>query len=179
MYHKERSQEILLLIQVPIISPIFSLKNGQEFYNPSLIILLNSSLVFFCCVMFLLVFATGVCLIISKCILFTYAKNFQDSLKPRMKVFPSRKHLCLLLPKTSENHQVLRSSSQLKVDKVRLSEVKVTQSCSTLCDPTDYTVRGILQARILEWVAIPFSRGSSQPRDRTRVALNVGGFFTS
>ena len=129
--------------------------------------------------MFLLVFAPGVCLSISKCILFTYAKNFQDSLKPRMKVFPSRKHLCLLLPKTLASHQVLRSSSQLKVDKVRLSEVKVAQSCSTLCDPTDYTVHGILQARILEWVAISFSRGSFQPRDRTRVALNVGGFFTS
>ena len=42
--------------------------------------------------------------------------------------------------------------------------VKVTQSCPTLCNPTDYTVYGILQARTLEWVAIPFSRGSSQPR---------------
>ena len=46
-----------------------------------------------------------------------------------------------------------------------LSEVKVTQSCPTLCDPMDYTVHGILQARILEWVAFPFSRGSSQPKD--------------
>ena len=45
----------------------------------------------------------------------------------------------------------------------------VTQSCSTLCDPIDYTVHGILQARILEWVAFPFSRGSSQPRDQTQV----------
>ena len=44
-------------------------------------------------------------------------------------------------------------------------EVKVAQSCLTLCDPMDYIVHGILQARILEWVAIPFSRGSSQPRD--------------
>ena len=49
-------------------------------------------------------------------------------------------------------------------------EVKVTQSCPTLCDPMDYTVHGILQARILEWVAIPFFRGSSQPRDRTQVS---------
>ena len=38
--------------------------------------------------------------------------------------------------------------------------VKVTQSCPTLCNPMDYTVHGILQARILEWIAIPFSRGS-------------------
>ena len=43
--------------------------------------------------------------------------------------------------------------------------VKVTQSCPTLCDPMDYSVYGILQARILEWVAFPYSRGSSQPRD--------------
>ena len=38
---------------------------------------------------------------------------------------------------------------------------KVTQSCPTLCNPMDYTVHGILQARTLEWVAYPFSRGSS------------------
>ena len=43
--------------------------------------------------------------------------------------------------------------------------VKITQSCPTLCDPIDYTVHGILQARILEWVAFSFSRGSPQPRD--------------
>ena len=41
----------------------------------------------------------------------------------------------------------------------------VTQSCPTLCDSTDFTVHGILQARILEWVAVPFSGGPSQPRD--------------
>jgi len=44
-------------------------------------------------------------------------------------------------------------------------KVKVTQLCPTLCHPIDYTVPGILQARILEWAAFPFSRGSSQPRD--------------
>ena len=42
-------------------------------------------------------------------------------------------------------------------------KVKVTQSCPTLCDPMDYTVRGILQARILEWVAFPFSRDLPNP----------------
>ena len=57
--------------------------------------------------------------------------------------------------------------------------VKVTQSCPTLCDPMDYTVHGILQARTLEWVAFPFSKGSSQPRDQTQVSHIVGGFFTS
>ena len=44
-------------------------------------------------------------------------------------------------------------------------KVKVAQLCPTLCDPMDYTVYEILQARILEWVDFPFSRGSSQPRD--------------
>ena len=58
-------------------------------------------------------------------------------------------------------------------------EVKVTQSCPTVWDPMDCTVHGILQARILEWVAFPFSRGSSQPRDRTQVSCIAGGFFTS
>ena len=46
--------------------------------------------------------------------------------------------------------------------------MRVAQSCPTLCNPMDYTVHGILQARILEWVAFPFSRGSSQPRDLPR-----------
>ena len=54
--------------------------------------------------------------------------------------------------------------------------VKITQSCPTLCSPIDYTV---LQARILEWVAFPFSRGSSQPRDWTQVSHIAGGFSTS
>ena len=53
----------------------------------------------------------------------------------------------------------------------------------TLCDPMDYgpsgsSVHGILQARILEWVAIPFSRGSSQPRDWTQVSCIASRFFT-
>ena len=58
-------------------------------------------------------------------------------------------------------------------------KVRVTQSCPTLCDPMDYTLHGILQARILKWVAFPFSRGSSQPRDQTQVSHIAGRFFTS
>ena len=46
--------------------------------------------------------------------------------------------------------------------------VKAARECPTLCDPVEYTVRGILQARILESVAIPFSRGSSKPRIEPR-----------
>ena len=58
-------------------------------------------------------------------------------------------------------------------------KVKVIQSCLTLCDPMDYTVHGILQARILEWVAFPFSSiRSSQPRDQTQVSHIAGGFLT-
>ena len=64
------------------------------------------------------------------------------------------------------------------------SDDVVTQSCLTLCDPMDYSppgssVHGILQARTLEWVAILFSRGSSQPKDQTQVSCIAGGFFTS
>ena len=58
-------------------------------------------------------------------------------------------------------------------------KVKVAQSCPTLCDPMDYIVRGILQARILEWVAFPFSGGSSQARDWTQVSHFARGFFTN
>ena len=59
----------------------------------------------------------------------------------------------------------------------------VTQSCPTRCDSMDYSppgssCHGILQARILEWVAISFSRGSSWPRDSTRVSCAAGKFFT-
>ena len=59
----------------------------------------------------------------------------------------------------------------------------VTQSCPTLCNPMDYSpqgsaVHGILQARILEWVAMPSSRGSSQPTDWTQVSCIAGRFFT-
>ena len=53
--------------------------------------------------------------------------------------------------------------------------MEVAQLCLTLCVPLDYTVYGILQARILEGVAVPFSRGSSQPRDQTQVSHIAGG----
>ena len=58
-------------------------------------------------------------------------------------------------------------------------KVKVTQLCPTLYNPMDYTVHEILQTRILEWVAFPFSRGSSQPRDWTQISHTAGRFFTS
>ena len=58
-------------------------------------------------------------------------------------------------------------------------KVSVAQLRLTLCDPIDCTVRGIPQARILKWVAFPFSRGSSQPRDQTQASHIAGGLFSS
>ena len=63
-------------------------------------------------------------------------------------------------------------------------KVLAALSCLTLCDPMNCcspgsSVHGILQPRILEWVAFPFSRGYSQPRDRTQVSYVASGFFTS
>ena len=59
----------------------------------------------------------------------------------------------------------------------------VAQSCLTLCDPMDYILPGplsmvMLQVTVLEWVAMPSSRASSQPRDRTQVSRVAGRFFT-
>ena len=58
-------------------------------------------------------------------------------------------------------------------------KVKGSQSCPTLCNPMDCTVHRILQSRILEWVAFPFSRGSSWPRDQIQVSRTAGRLFTS
>ena len=69
----------------------------------------------------------------------------------------------------------------VKLHSVHFSSV--AQSCPTLCDPMDCSlpgssIRGILQTRVLEWVAISFSRRSSQPRDRTQVSYIAGRRFT-
>ena len=73
---------------------------------------------------------------------------------------------------------------QIRVKQIfSFSWSEVAQSCPTLCDPTDCSlpgsfVREIFQARVLEWVAISFSRGCSQPRDRTWVSRIAGRRFT-
>ena len=65
-----------------------------------------------------------------------------------------------------------------------MNEMKVTQSCLTLCDRIDCSlwgssIYGVFQAGVLEWVAIPFFRGSSQPRDRTQSpALQVDSLLS-
>ena len=64
-------------------------------------------------------------------------------------------------PWTAARQASVSSTISQSLLKPTMSEVKVAQSCPTLCDPRNYTVQGILQARILEWVAFLFSRGSS------------------
>ena len=76
----------------------------------------------------------------------------------------------MVFPQVTKNRVTVWSSSPTLEHITRQKvKVKVTQSCLTLCDPMDYRVHGILQARILEWVVFPFSRGSSQPRSWTQV----------
>ena len=70
----------------------------------------------------------------------------------------------------------------IKCSTLLIIESKVTQSCPTLCEPVDCgppgsSIPGILQERLLEWVAISFSRGFSQPRDRTQVSRIAGRHF--
>ena len=86
-------------------------------------------------------------------------------------LFSAAKALFLLTIWRTRKYQIFFSIGWVR-DEVKESEV--AQSCPTLCDPMDYSppvssVHGILQAQILEWVAISFSRGSSRPRDRTQV----------
>ena len=57
--------------------------------------------------------------------------------------------------------------------------MKVAQSCTKIGDPMDYAVLGILQARILEWVAFPYSKGSSHLRDEAQASHIESAFFTS
>ena len=78
-----------------------------------------------------------------------------------------------------KRHLLLGRKAMTNLDSILKVKVKVSQSCTTLCDPLNYTVQGILQAKILEWVTFPFSRGSSQPRDQTQASHIAGGFFTS
>ena len=75
--------------------------------------------------------------------------------------------------------------TDLEMGRLKKQNVKaiIPQLCPTLWDPVDCSppgssIYGILQVGILEWVAIPFSKGSSQPRDWTQVSCIGGGFFT-
>ena len=76
-----------------------------------------------------------------------------------------------------EKEKKTKQNTYMKAQ-VQALKVKVTQSCPTPCDPMDYIVHGILQARILEGVAFPLSWGSSQFRDQTHIYCIAGVFFT-
>ena len=86
------------------------------------------------------------------------------------------------IPFSRGSHKSKEHSQRKKKKSCQLHlkvKVEVAQLCPALCDPMDYTVPGILQARTLKWVALPFSRGSSQPGNQTQVSLIPGGFLTS
>ena len=74
-----------------------------------------------------------------------------------------------------------RPTTDMTLKYIHESESEVTQSCLTLCNSMDYPTRPVhpwnFQARVLEWVAIPFSRGSSWPRDQTLVSHMAGRCF--
>ena len=105
--------------------------------------------------------------------------NRIESVMYRPLLLAGQESVCFLL------HHKQAGATQDGIRVIILNEVKVlvARSCLTLCNPMDCSppgssVRGMLQARILEWVAMPSSRGSSQARDRTWVSCVAGGFFT-
>ena len=96
-------------------------------------------------------------------------------------------HTCHLSERHSQTHTSVQNSTLHSIHHIlfplKVKEL-VTQSCPTLCDPGNCSppgssVHGILQARMPEWVAMSFSKGSSQPREWTWVSCIAGTFFTS
>ena len=127
------------------------------------------------------------------------AQRVPDRINPRRNM---PRHILIKLTKTKHKERILKAARERQQETYQgnpisltadlsaetlearrkwqdILKVKVTQSCPSFCDPMDYTVHGILQARIREWVAFPFSRGSSQPMDLNQVSCILGGFFTS
>ena len=88
-----------------------------------------------------------------------------------------------MLPLVSYIQKEYKQSNSDSFELYHESESEVAQLCPTLCDPVDCSllgssIHGIFQARVLEWVAISFSRGSSQTRDQTWVFRIIGRLFT-
>ena len=100
--------------------------------------------------------------------------NLDNVLKSRDISLPTKVHII----KTIIFPVVMYGCEKWTINKDE-SDREVAQPYLTLCDHMDYTVHGVLQARILEWVAFPFSRGYSQPKDQTQVSCIAGGFFAS
>ena len=92
-------------------------------------------------------------------------------LKPRSEEEVKKDHVSI--KDNWEDHSITMTMEKSEM------KVKIAHSCQTLCDPMYYIIHGILQAAILEWVAVPFSRVSSQPRDQTEVSHIADRFFTS
>ena len=97
-------------------------------------------------------------------------------------VYSQQNSLLLIRIKVQKYNSVLHHS--LKLTKIEFCKLRFryTTNLQTLCNPMDYSllgssVHGIFQARVLEWVAISFSRGSSGPRDRTQVSHIAGRCF--
>ena len=118
-------------------------------------------------------------------VLTTYKTNVGDSPENTQKLW-TKHHPChfqgphTCSQKSPEERLLFASTFRASHEGHSLKvKVKVTQLCPTLCDPVDYTVHGIIQVRILEWVTFLFSRGSSQLRDQTQVTRIAGRFFTS
>ena len=96
----------------------------------------------------------------------------QEPCNPDVLSLPSLRLKATSFPKNNSNAYKGYTGDKVKG--------KAAQSCPTFCDPMHciYTVHGILQARILEFVVVPFSRGSYKPRDQTQVSHTAGKFFT-
>ena len=103
-----------------------------------------------------------------------YWRGYPDGKKKRKKACEKMFSVISHQVNAKENHNAvsLHTYQKGRVKWKSFSRVR-------LCHPMDYTVHGILQARILEWVTFPFPRGSFQPRDRTQVSWTAGRFFTS
>ena len=102
------------------------------------------------------------------------------------KIFKNQKTKCISV---FSAHKIKGLKAKLEGEDENVPQSKLTcgvlvaHSCLTHCDPMDcsppgFSVHGILQARILQWVAMPFSRGSSGPRAQTQVSCTAGRFFT-
>ena len=108
---------------------------------------------------------------------------------PSIRVFSNESTLCMRWPKYwSFSVSIIPSKQILGLISFRMDWLDLLAVQGTLKSllqhhsskaSMDCIVHGILQARILEWVAFPFPRGSSQPRDQTQVSCIAGGFFTS
>ena len=81
-------------------------------------------------------------------------------------------------PQSVGSHRVGHDGSDLAAAAVLVAQLCRTLCDPAVCDPPGSSVHGILHAKILEWIAIPFSRGSSQSRNRTWVSCIAGRFFS-